>query len=243
MICPECKQEVDCQENNCSNCGYPIRNKKRSKKVFILVFVVLLVVATAFWLVLSIPLWISNSNYNKAQTFEYEYEFDKAIVCYNKVIEEDEENFNNSTKKIKELTKKINANNLVCKAYIVLKRNGYVTSFDMMDSIMCNEKNVSCYINGVGYAVGVDVYHTEGYSQKKHDSLSGYSIVKYKAPFKYNGWLTTETNSVMRIGTDALFDLVRTVQSSENIELNLCNKYIELYEMGNDVSFFDLGDE
>lgn len=42
FICPECKNEIDKNQNICPNCGYPIKDIKQSKKLFIILIVVAL---------------------------------------------------------------------------------------------------------------------------------------------------------------------------------------------------------
>lgn len=267
FICPECNKEIDNNSPSCPHCGYPITDntpsssndntkQRKSKKAVIIIFsslvaILLIVGGCVYSFTKMLPIQNSIKAYDSAVKYEEQFEYNAAISCYQSVIKDDEEHYQNAQKRISELEKQIPINKFVAKAILALQNEGIISSIDEVSRVGATMSSygrdypmMTCKIGETGYTVlatsdDKDKSMKENHANYSFDNDTHFTIVEYRASYQANGWLTSEYNYLRQEVSDEFFELDEVSTKKENINLNLAKHYLELYHNSNDITVFE----
>lgn len=236
--CPECGENIGKTETVCSSCGYPIPQKKTSKKATITIIGLISVIAITVACIFTIPILQSQNAFEKAVTFEEALDYEGALYWYSQVNENDSENYSIASQKSEEIQLYIKTSKNIAMAYIALEDENLASSFDDMINIKVDaqDRQFVCKINGIGYYVNtIDMEKSEYYNVRYNKKTNLY-ITEYKASFQYNGYLTSTTNMLRQQTSDTMFQMSELVIKEGKVKLDLAQNYVNLYKETMDLS-------
>ncbi len=187
-----------------------LKSKDNTRKIIGIIAVIAFLVSAGF-LVMELPAYISQKNFEKAVSYEQEYDYETAIEYYSKVKESDSANYSAATSKIAELNLYIDKNKFATSALKAAINTGNIsiTSFGEVNDIMFSNDgtDVGFVVNGTGYIVSTFEPEENRYYTTLRDTTvdGGLYVTKFAPSTKFKGWLGSLTEEIKTESSNILF--------------------------------------
>lgn len=236
--CPECGTLLHNSETICPQCGYPLEKKSKKRLSFIIIAVSIVFILSAA-IALYIPSRLSSQNFEKAQSCEANLDYEEAINYYTQVISRDD-NYAVACAKIQKLSNDIKQSKQIAKAFVALSNQDITQSFSSLSEIRADSNKVSCRLGEIGYVISSnEIKEDNDYIFVKKDTATDLYVAKYEATYIWNSWLTEETNQIRQSTSDILFESASPKDVTENLIIDLAQKYFDIYEEIHDISILE----
>ncbi len=207
-----------------------LKTKDTTRKIIGILSAVAFIIAAGF-LVIELPDYFSQKNFNKAVAYEEEFDFENAVIYYSKIKKSDEKNFSAASEKTAQLNGYIDRNKFIASAIQAAKKTGLATVnsiYDVTDikvSVDCG--NVSFVINGTGYIVSGYEPPENKYYTVSHDEAAGLYVSKYALSSSLNGLISALTEKIKTEASNFMFKQETADYSSLDVFPELIKQYMK----------------
>lgn len=186
-------------------------------------------IVAALFLVIELPDYFSQKNFDKAVAYEQSYDFENAIIYYEKIRKSDDKNYQTANEKISLLNGYLEKNKTVAQAIIAAKntRLAEYTDFSQIEDIKMSVDggNISFVFDGAGIIVSQYKPSESRYYTYSYDEVYGVYVSKYAPSSSYNGIISALTDRVKAEASSFMFKQ----ETAEYSSLDIMPKIIEQY--------------
>ncbi len=207
-----------------------LKSKDTTRKIISILSALAFVIAAGF-LVIELPDYFSQKNFNKAVAYEEEYNFETAVTYYSKIKKSDKKNFSAASEKIAQLNGYIDRNKYIASAVQSAKTTG-LASFNGLDEITdikvsLDGGNVSFVISGTGYIVSGYEPPENKYYTVSHDEAAGLYVSKYAPEASLNSVISALAQKVKTEASNFMFKEETSDYSSLDVFPELIKQYVK----------------
>lgn len=208
-----------------------LKEKDNTRKIVSVVSVVAFVLAATF-LVLQLPGFLSQKAFDKAVLCEQEYDYDNAIVYYQKVKESDKVNFEVASSKLIDLKFYVEKNKYVASCVDCASIAGAcdISSFAEAEDVKISpdQTSVSFVYDGVGYIVSSEKPNENRYYTVFEEKSYDLYVVKYQSSATMNGVLSSLAEEIRTETSNYMFKTATEEYTNDYVLLQLAARYSNL---------------